>query len=89
MTGVCGAEYAGLRAAMRRRTEGVPKPMAPLVNRTEFRGVLKEVIKCLRQNLDKPGVTALTPDQFMFWLQNVTLEDIQIVAGELEAEGTH
>lgn len=62
--------------------------MAPLVDRTEFRGVLKEVIKCLRQNLDKPGVTSLTPEQALFWLQNVTLEDLQAAAKELEDKGS-
>ncbi|HSY11963.1 MAG TPA: hypothetical protein VK976_07215 [Verrucomicrobiae bacterium] len=60
--------------------------MAPLVDRTEFRGVLKELIKCLRQNLDKPGITALSPEQIMFWLQTVTMDDIKVVIGELEAE---
>ena len=71
---------------MGRRTEGDLEPMAPLVDRTEFRGVLKEIIKCLRQNLDKPGVSALTPEQIMFWMQNVTQEDIQVVSRELDAD---
>ena len=56
--------------------------MAPLVDRTEFRVVVKEVVQCLRLNLDKAGLKPLTPEQMMFWLQNVTLEDLEIVCRE-------
>jgi hypothetical protein len=61
--------------------------MAPLVDRTEFRKVVKEIVHCLHQNLDRGGVAPLTPEQILFWMQNVTLEDIQIVASEIEADG--
>lgn len=61
--------------------------MAPLVDRTEFRKVVKEVAKCLRQNLDKPGVAPLTAEQVMFWMQNVTLDDLEAVMREIESEG--
>lgn len=61
--------------------------MSPLVDRTEFRKVLKEVVECLHKNLDRPGLASLTPEQIAFWIQNVTLEDIQTVAAEIEAEG--
>jgi hypothetical protein len=60
--------------------------MTPLVDRTEFRAVLKEVVKCIRQNLDLPGITPLAPEQLMHWLQQVNLEDLQAVTRELDAE---
>ena len=60
--------------------------MATLVDRTEFRKVLKEIVKCLRQNLDVAGVTALTPEQMMSWFQNVTLQDLQTVTREIDRE---
>jgi hypothetical protein len=61
--------------------------MAPLVDRTEFRKVVKEVAKCLRQNLDQPGVAPLTAAQIMFWMQHVTLEDLEAAIREIESEG--
>jgi hypothetical protein len=59
--------------------------VASLVDRSDFRAVLKEVIKCLRQNLDVPGVASLAPEQIMFWFQNVTLEDVQAAVAEIDA----
>jgi len=61
--------------------------MAPLVDRTEFRQVVKEMVKCLHQNLDRPELAPLTPEQIVFWIQNITLKDIQVVAAEIDAEG--
>lgn len=61
--------------------------MAPLVDRTEFRRVVKEIVKCLRQNLDQQGVAPLTAEQVMFWMQNITHEDLEVVTLEIEAEG--
>ena len=58
--------------------------MGPLVDRTEFRGVLKEVVNCVRQNLDVPGLKPLAPEQLMQWFQNITLEDLRVVARELD-----
>jgi hypothetical protein len=49
--------------------------MGPLIDRTEFRAVLKEVVNCMREHLAAPGVPQLTAEQIMFWWQNVTLED--------------
>jgi hypothetical protein len=60
--------------------------VTPLVNRSEFRAVLKELIKSLRRNLDPPGVVPLSPEQIMFWLQNVTLEDLQVAAAEIDRD---
>lgn len=61
--------------------------MTPLEDRTEFRAVLKEVVQCIRQNLDAPGLAPLTPEQIMFWMQNVSLADIQIVTQQIDADG--
>ncbi len=60
--------------------------MGPLVDRTEFRAILKEVVKCVRQNLDAPGLKPLAPDQLLLWFRNITLEDLQTVARELDGE---
>ena len=60
--------------------------MAALVDRTEFRSVLKEVVKCLRQNLDVPGIAPLTPELIMSWFSNVRLEDLQTVTREIDRE---
>ena len=61
--------------------------MGPLVDRKEFRHVVKEIVQCLRKNLDRPGLSPLTPEQVLFWLQNISLEDLQIVMQEIEADG--
>jgi hypothetical protein len=58
--------------------------MAPLVDRTEFRKVVREMVKCLRENLDRPGLAPLTADQIMFWMRNVTLEDLEIVLRQID-----
>jgi hypothetical protein len=58
--------------------------MAPLVDRTEFRKVLKELVKCLRENLDRPGLAPLSADQIMFWMRNVAREDLEIVIREID-----
>ena len=60
--------------------------MTPLVDRTEFRALLKELVTCLRQNLDVPGVAPLSPEQIFFWLQNVTLEDLDAVMRDIDGE---
>lgn len=60
--------------------------MAALVDRTQFRAVLKELVKCVRQNLDVPGVKPLVPEQILFWLQNVTLEDLRAVMQDIDSE---
>lgn len=59
--------------------------MAPMVDRTEFRKALKELVKCLRENLDRPGLAPLTADQIMFWMRNVTPEDLDVVVREIDA----
>ncbi len=60
--------------------------MGPLVDRKEFRTVLKEVVKCVRTNLDGPGLTPLNAEQVVFWLGNIHLEDVQVVLKEIEEE---
>jgi hypothetical protein len=49
--------------------------MGPLVDRTEFRA-----------DLDKPGITPLTPEQILLWFQNVTLADLQAVSRQLDED---
>lgn len=60
--------------------------MGPLIDRSEFRSVLKEVINCVREHLAAPGVAPLSPEQIMFWFQNVTLEDVTVVVKQIEAD---
>ncbi len=60
--------------------------MGPLVDRNEFRKVVKEIVKCLRRNLDRPELVPLTAEQILFWMQSITLEDLQIVIQEIEAD---
>ena len=60
--------------------------MAPLVDRTEFRKVVKQIVHCLLENLDRPGLAPLTPEQIMFWIQNIGLEDIQTVVAEINSD---
>jgi hypothetical protein len=65
--------------------------MASLVDRTVFRSVLKEMVKCLRKNLDVPGVPPLAPELILSWFNRVTLEDLQAVTREIDREqgGSH
>jgi hypothetical protein len=60
--------------------------MGPLIDRTEFRAVLKEVVNCMREHLAAPGVPQLSAEQIMFWWQNVTLEDVTIVVRQIETD---
>jgi hypothetical protein len=60
--------------------------MGPLIDRTEFRAVLREVVKCVRDKLDAPGLSPLTPEQLMSWFQNITLDDLRTVVGEIDDE---
>lgn len=55
-----------------------------LTSRVEFRTILKSVVACLRENLDKPSVPPLTPEEIHFWLHEVTIDDVRAVAGEVE-----
>lgn len=61
--------------------------MGPLVNRSEFRAVLKEVVKCVREKLDAPGLSPLTAEQLMTWFQNITIDDIRTVLRQIEGVG--
>ncbi len=63
-------------------TAGVSK----LISRTEFRSVLKSVVRCLRSELNTPGLPLLNAEEIHFWFQNITLEDIETVTKELDAE---
>jgi hypothetical protein len=43
-------------------------------------------VKCIRSHLDAPGLTSLNEEQILFWFRNVTLEDLQIVLRQIEAD---
>ncbi len=60
--------------------------MTPLVDRTKFRAILKEIVLCLRQNLGVPGFAPLTAEPISFRPQNIILEDFRAVTREIEAE---
>jgi hypothetical protein len=40
--------------------------MTNLTSRAEFRVILKGVVSCLKQNLDKPGFPVLTAEEIHF-----------------------
>lgn len=51
-------------------------------NRGEFRAVLREMVKCLRSELNIPGVAPFNPEDLREWFQNITAEDIRSVWDE-------
>jgi hypothetical protein len=59
--------------------------VSKLISRSEFRAVLKSVIRCLRGELNAPGLAPLTAEEIHFWFQNITLEDIEAVNKETDA----
>ena len=61
--------------------------MTHLTSRVEFRAILKGIINCLRESLDKPNLPPLTPAEIHFWLHEVTMDDVRAVVGEVKAEG--
>jgi hypothetical protein len=60
--------------------------MTNLTSRAEFRVILKGVVSCLKQNLDKPGLPVLTAEEIHFWLHEVTLDDARFVVAQIDAE---
>ena len=40
----------------------------------------------MQEHLDLPGIAPLTPEQIFLWFQDVTLADLQVVAGQIEAD---
>ncbi len=60
--------------------------VSKLISRSEFRAVLKSVVRCLRGELNAPGLAPLTAEEIQFWFQNITLEDIEAVKNEIDAE---
>jgi hypothetical protein len=60
--------------------------VSKLISRNEFRAVLKGVVRCLRSELDAPGLAPLTSEELLFWFRNITLEDIEKVNAELAGE---
>ncbi len=55
-----------------------------LTSRVEFRAILKGIVDCLRENLDKPHLPPLTPEEIHFWLHEVTIDDVRAVVGDSE-----
>jgi len=51
----------------------------PTDTRGEFRAVLRQIVSCLRTELDVPGVAPFDAEELRQWLQNITTEDIQSV----------
>jgi hypothetical protein len=60
--------------------------MSKFTSRVEFLVILSKVVSCLRASLDRPGVSPLTPEQIHFWLQQISIEDIETVVAEIEAQ---
>ena len=58
--------------------------MTHLTSRFEFRAILKGVINCLRDGLDRPGIPQLTPEEIRLWLREVTMDDIRVVIAQME-----
>jgi hypothetical protein len=55
------------------------KQSPTMQSRAEFRTVLREVIQCLRSQLDVPGVSPFQPEQLSDWFHEITPEDIEAV----------
>jgi len=60
--------------------------VSKLISRSEFRSVLKSVVRCLKGELSAPGLAPLNAEEIHFWFQNITLEDIETVNQEIDAE---
>ena len=50
--------------------------------RREFRTVLGEIVKCVRSNLEVPGVSPFQPHELVTWFGQITEEDIRAVWDE-------
>lgn len=60
--------------------------VSKLISRSEFRVVLKSVVRCLKGELNVPGLAPLSAEEVLFWFRNITLEDIEAVNREIDAE---
>jgi hypothetical protein len=60
--------------------------MSRFTSRVEFLVILKRVVSCLKDSLERPGVSPLTPEQIHFWLHQISIEDIETVVAEIEAQ---
>jgi hypothetical protein len=60
--------------------------VSKLISRTEFRVVLKSVVRCLRGELNVPGLAPLSAEEILFWFRNITQEDIEAVNQDIDAE---
>ncbi len=48
-------------------------------NRQEFREVLREIVHCLRGQLQVPGVSPFGPEELVAWFREISVEDIKSV----------
>ena len=60
--------------------------VSKLISRSEFRAVLKGVVRCLRGELNSPGLAPLTAEEIHFWFRNITLDDIEAVNREIDVD---
>ena len=60
--------------------------VSKLISRSEFRVVLKSVVRCLKGELNVPGLAPLSAEEILFWFRNITLEDVEAVNQEVDAE---
>ena len=57
-------------------------------NRAEFRTVLKQLIRCLRGQLNVPGVEPFNAEDLRAWFHDITVEDIRAVWDEKRGSRT-
>ena len=55
--------------------------MTNLTSRVEFRLILKRLADCLNESLPAP-LAPLTSEQMLFWLREITAEDLRAVLRE-------
>ncbi len=46
------------------------------------------MVRCLRSELNAPGLSPLNAEELHFWFQNITIEDIEAVNKEIDAEAS-
>ncbi len=51
----------------------------PIDSRGEFRSVLRNIVGCLRSELDVPGITPFNAEELCEWFRSITPDDIRAV----------
>ena len=57
----------------------MPAQSTQMDNRTEFRHVLRQVVRCLRTELQVPGVSPFNAEELRDWFHRITVEDVRAV----------